>query len=347
MFNTTRRPQRGRLAGRPLAGHNPDVSGWRFSSRACVVMALLLAPVLAAVAPQARAQGEGAPFARGPLKSDEIVFLLSSGVTSVRLRALVDRYGVDFEASRSILDMLRAAGAETPLIASVQGAAASRKNPSPPVPASGGATSAPLAAAARPAPPLSALEPDMVTIRGPRGEFALSKYEITNRQYLAFCQRAARPRPEAPFWGLPDDLPVVNVTWHDAQTFCRWLSLETGRTYRLPAEAEWELAARGGLVRRTYPWGDDVPAGRSCFGTGVLCHVGSFKPNGYGLYDMAGSVAEWCEEPYSKGAKARVVRGGSWSVSPSSPELLAIERRDKLDPDKTRNEVGFRVARNP
>jgi formylglycine-generating enzyme required for sulfatase activity len=186
----------------------------------------------------------------------------------------------------------------------------------------------------------------MVTIRGAGTPFALSRFEITNRQYLAFCQRSGRPTPEAPYWGLVDDFPVVNVTWHDAQTFCRWLSLETGRAYRLPKEADWEHAARGGLVRRIYPWGDEPPLGRSCFGTGALCRVGSFKPNGYGLHDMAGSVAEWCEDAFASGSKARVVRGGSWAASRSNPELLAVERRDKLDPEKRRNEVGFRVARD-
>src|SRR6185503_12028323 len=81
----------------------------------------------------------------------------------------------------------------------------------------------------------SPLEPEMVLIPGgPRGDFYLGRYEVTNRQYRVYCTRMGRPLPPPPFWGRPDDFPVVNVTWHDAETFCRWLSLETHRAYRLP-----------------------------------------------------------------------------------------------------------------
>ncbi len=325
-------------------------------ARGALVLPLVALTASAALAHDAPAVG------RGPLRSDEIVFLLSAGVSTTRLRTLVERYGVDFEPTRTVLDMLRAAGADPPLLASVQAAgrktAAAAPSALPPdtiAATTSTATMPPIPSSPspspRPSPASSAIAPsvplDLVTIRGPKGTLAVARYEVTNRQYLAFCARSGRPKPEAPFWGMPDDFPVVNVTWHDAQTFCRWLSLETGRAYRLPTEAEWEHAARGGLERRVYPWGDEPPAGRSCFGTGSLCRVGSFKPNGYGLYDMAGGVAEWCEDVFAKGQKARVVRGGSWAASPSSPELLAIERRDKLDPDKTRNEIGFRVVRDP
>ncbi|MBI3932404.1 MAG: SUMF1/EgtB/PvdO family nonheme iron enzyme [Acidobacteria bacterium] len=182
---------------------------------------------------------------------------------------------------------------------------------------------------------------------GPRGDVYVSRSEITNRQYLAFCQRSGRPRPPAPFWGLVQELPVVNVSWYDAVTFSRWLSAESGRVYRLPTEAEWEHAARGGLVHRLYPWGDEEPRGRSCFATGALCPVGSFRPNGYGLYDMAGGVAEWCHDLHEGGGKARVVRGGSWASPEGSPEVLQVQRRDRLDPARVRNDVGFRVVRDP
>jgi formylglycine-generating enzyme required for sulfatase activity len=277
----------------------------------------------------------GAALARGPLKEAEIVLLLHSGVSSPRVRTLVQRFGVDFQATSDALAVLRAAGADETLLEAVQSAA--------PVPAPASPATAPRAASA--VARSSPLEPEMALITGEaRGDFYLAKFETTNHQYLEFCKRSGRPRPAPPFWGYPDNYPVVNVTWFDANTFCRWLSLETGKDYRLPTEAEWEYAARGGLVRRSYPWGDESPAGRECFGKGAPCAVGSFPPNGYGLFDMAGSVAEWCQDTYDS-AEARVVRGGSWTISEGKPELLWVSRRDRLDPDRIRNDLGFRVAR--
>jgi formylglycine-generating enzyme required for sulfatase activity len=170
---------------------------------------------------------------------------------------------------------------------------------------------------------------------------------ITNRQYLGFCKRSGQRPPVAPFWELKDDYPVVNVSWYEAVQFCRWLSLETGRSYRLPTEAEWEFAARGGQVRRLYPWGDDPPQGRACFGTGRACPAGAFPPNPYGLYDMAGGVAQWCEDLFETGGKARVLRGSGWTTPPGKVELLVVERRDRLEPERSRNDVGFRVVRQP
>lgn len=291
---------------------------------------------------------------RGSLKEVEIVLLLHSGVSPSRVKALVERHGIDFEASDQILKIVRAAGGDPALLEALR--AASRvpeapRSPSPsPSPRPASTPPSPLPRATDQAPLRSSpYEPEMVRVPGgPRGDFYLGKFEVTNEQYLAFCERAGHPRPETPFWGAPADHPVVNVSWFDAEAFCRWLSRETGRSYRLPTEAEWEHAAQGGSrIPRTYPWGNEDPMGRSCFGRGALCPVGSFEPNGFGLHDMAGSLSEWCQDLFSRGGKARVIRGGSWASPPSAPETLAITRRDKLDPEKTRNEVGFRVARDP
>lgn len=265
---------------------------------------------------------------RGPLTDGEIIFLLESGVSPVRVRTLVARFGIRFEVSAASVELVRAAGGDADLLTALRSA-----SPRPP-------TASP--------PPYrsSPLETEMVLIRGgPTGDFHLAKFEVTNRQYLVFCRRSGKPAPKPPYWGTPAEYPVVDVTWHDAVTYCRWLSLETGRTYRLPAEAEWEFAARGGLLLKSYPWGDEGPSGRSCSGRGGPCTVGSFGSNGYGLFDLAGSVWEWCQDPFGKDGRQRVIRGGSWASPASSPELLSLSHREGLDPDKARNDVGFRVAR--
>jgi formylglycine-generating enzyme required for sulfatase activity len=276
------------------------------------------------------------PPQRGPLTSAEVVFLLQSGVAPARVGALIERHGIDFAVSERILDLVREAGGDESLEEVLRRVAPAEK---PKIRAS------PKPARATPAATL--VEPDMVQIPGgPRGVFYLGRYEVTNRQYLAFCERMGRPQPAAPFWGRPDRYPVVNVTWHDAVTFCRWLALTTGRNYRLPSTAEWEHAARGGSrLPQAYPWGDEDPLGRSCFGKGLLCPVGSFKANGYGIHDLAGSAAEWCEDGDAGGTR-RFVKGGSWASPLVSPEALSITRRELVDADKARNQIGFRLARD-
>lgn len=273
-----------------------------------------------------------------------MVQLLHAHVSRTRLVTLVHKFGIDFPVGPSV-DVLRAAGADDALIEDLRGVApgfspARRPVASPP-PERG-----PVAPAATPSP--HPLEPDLAQLRGgAKGDVFLARREVTNREYLAYCARAGRPRPEAPFWGTPASFPVVNVSWYDANTYCRWLSLETGRAYRLPTEAEWELGARGGAIPRTYPWGEDDPVGRACFGKGSLCPVGSFKPNALGLFDMAGSAAEWVQNRFGKDGEGRVVKGGSWATPLENPLLLAVSRRERADARRGRNEIGFRVAREP
>ena len=177
---------------------------------------------------------------------------------------------------------------------------------------------------------------------GPVHEVELPAFEIaatptTNRQYAKFCAATGAPRPkDPPAWGAyfteyPDH-PVINVRLTDAVAYCNWLGKEQGRVYRLPTEAEWEKAARGGLEGKIYPWGDEPPDGRAQFGGRafaweIVMHepqsrrVGCFEPNGYGLYDMSGNVWEWCSDwympygaPQPRAGVFRVGRGGSWSV---------------------------------
>jgi len=115
--------------------------------------------------------------------------------------------------------------------------------------------------------------------------------------------------PPPPFWADPrlshPEQPVVGVTWAEAVLFCEWLTRASGHVHRLPTEAEWERAARGGRESARYPWGDEPPA--RWFGNrpGPLPappHVGQGPANGFGLTDLAGVVHEWCRDWYAADA---------------------------------------------
>ncbi|MCL4862590.1 MAG: formylglycine-generating enzyme family protein, partial [Caldilineaceae bacterium] len=175
------------------------------------------------------------------------------------------------------------------------------------------------------------------------GAYRIGKYPVTNAQYYQFVVATGREPPG--HWEAgrpPDDLldhPVINVTWHDAVAYCKWLGRQLGRQVRLPSEAEWEKAARGtdGWV---YPWGNQPPNDRLCnfnMNVGGTTPVGRY-PAGrspYGCYDMAGNVWEWTSSLWGKDVSKpefsypydpndgredmragndvlRVVRGGSW-----------------------------------
>ena len=118
-----------------------------------------------------------------------------------------------------------------------------------------------------------------------------------------------------PGWTISDDQPVVMVSYNDAQAFCEWLTAKEKLPYKLPTEAQWEYAARGGLPMAQFPWGDALPDGRranyadkntdfewrdrnSDDGYKYVAPVGSYEPNGYGLYDMAGNALEWVRDYY-------------------------------------------------
>ena len=107
--------------------------------------------------------------------------------------------------------------------------------------------------------------------------FWIGQFAVTNSQYDRFH---LRPRfPES----LGNRQPAVCVSWDDAVSYCQWLSKRDHHHYRLPTEAEWEYAARGGLEKKDYPWGDEDPEGRATFNSLATTPVGSYAPNGYGL----------------------------------------------------------------
>ena len=189
--------------------------------------------------------------------------------------------------------------------------------------------------------------------------FQLMTTEVTVAQYAAFARAAGRTLPQQPRWS-GDRFPVVNVTWSEAQAFC------TATGGRLPTEAEWEFAARGGQADTVYPWGDTYRAG-NVNGLGVApgdawpnaAPVGSFPVSRYGLFDIIGNVWEWTGDWYREGAGwttppatppdrsspayLKTVRGGSWD---NRRDNLRISGRVGLSPGSRQNfYVGFRCAR--
>jgi len=135
-----------------------------------------------------------------------------------------------------------------------------------------------------------------------------------------------------------DEHPLVNVTWQEASDYCR------ARGGRLPTEAEWEYAARGGLLRKLFPWGDEpadpMRANYIVSGLKTTTPVGSYPPNGYGLYDMSGNVWEWTADQWDASSRY-VIRGGSFGGAPVN---LRAGYRDSHRADDRREFVGFRCA---
>ncbi len=189
--------------------------------------------------------------------------------------------------------------------------------------------------------------PEMIRIPGQN--FEAGRFEVTFEEWDACVADGGcdgyRPNDEG--WGR-GRRPVINVSWNDAQAYVQWLNQRSGRRYRLLTSAEWEIAARAGTTT-DYSWGDDPPVCdqsarnganfRDCAGNGSH-PVGSFRPNGFGLYDVHGNVWEWVQD--AEGS-SRVLRGGSWL---SLPQVLRSAARSRFDPSYRDNlSFGFRLAR--
>ncbi|MDT5296344.1 MAG: hypothetical protein QOJ76_3224 [Acidobacteriota bacterium] len=210
--------------------------------------------------------------------------------------------------------------------------------------------------------------------------YYIDRHEVTNAQFKRFIDRNPYWRPGRipakyhngdylKHWSGDTypageaERPVVNVSWYAAAVFCR----SEGK--RLPTEAEWEYAARGGLDDKQFPWGDELPdktrANFRASGLGAPAPVGSYPPNGYGLYDMAGNVWEYTADewgPYPSEPQTnplaggnlfagdgypavtgrRVIRGGSWAGTPLN---LRVAYRDSHPAEGARDFVGFRCAK--
>jgi formylglycine-generating enzyme required for sulfatase activity len=173
-----------------------------------------------------------------------------------------------------------------------------------------------------------------------RRALLMSACEVTNAQYEKFVPDHKRTKTSP-----GDNQPVSNVTGEEAEAFCRWLTKSDPlrRKYRLPDQAEWEYAARGGRDNLLYPWGDDIDESRACYGAQGTKPVGSYPPNRFGLFDVAGNVGEWVIRddfpPYE-------LRGGSWrDVDGAALRIMAREAPPQKNLELDHH--GFRVLCEP
>jgi sulfatase modifying factor 1 len=221
-------------------------------------------------------------------------------------------------------------------------------------------------------------------------DYWIAREEVTNAQYAAFVRATARPAPSvgraefvppdrlAAFQAIAGrfawtggrfppgrgDHPATLLRVQDAEAFCAWLTKVTGRAFRLPTEAEWEKAARGGLESKSYPWGEGLDASRAHYlldparkAQGDTRAVGSYPANGYGLYDMSGNAWEWVADRYDPeyyrnsprgdppgppAGDRRIVRGGAWVDD--DPKLLTCAHRHEVAAGVYSYSIGFRVA---
>jgi len=236
-------------------------------------------------------------------------------------------------------------------------------------------------------------------------DFYLGRCEVTNEQFKRFIDATGyrtTAEHKGSGWGLDKDgpgdwkersglnwrhplwpgdsieqkmnHPVVQVSWHDAKEFVKWLSGKNNRTMRLPYEAEWEYVARSGGKEYRYGWGNEKPAGNVADltlakvapklevfpgyddGYRYTAPVGSYPKNDLGLFDMTGNVWEWCEDWYDPdyyndspknnptgpaGGQKKVMRGGSWN---NVSRILRVTNRDDTEPGQRFFNAGFRVV---
>jgi formylglycine-generating enzyme required for sulfatase activity len=197
------------------------------------------------------------------------------------------------------------------------------------------------------------------------GRFGIATCAVTVAEMLAFASStgyaiANELRADQRF--SDPKAPAAYISWIDATHYVNSLARQTGKPYRLVRDAEYEKAARGGLVGKRFPWGDEPPAGRADYNNpaGSPRPVGSFEPNGFGLYDMVGSMWSWCEECFDQVVKNDqskmiyddtrlrdvrhnpICRGGSFKTADISALHCAYRHEDPLE--GRFDCIGFRVA---
>jgi formylglycine-generating enzyme required for sulfatase activity len=193
--------------------------------------------------------------------------------------------------------------------------------------------------------------------------FELAACQLTNAEYAHFLAATAHPKPlhwDDPNFNDPRQ-PVAAPSWFDAADYCEWLSRVSGRGYRLPTEAEWERAARGGVEGQLYTWGDTPPESQPNYAArwkmAPEC-VGLGEPTAFGLFNMGDNVHEWCADWYdakyyaaspdrnprgpADGAR-RSSRGGSWR---HQIKISRVAARSSIPPEFKYADYGFRVARD-
>jgi formylglycine-generating enzyme required for sulfatase activity len=191
--------------------------------------------------------------------------------------------------------------------------------------------------------------------------FQLAATQVTNAEYALFLQASGGEPP--PFWRDQNfndpEQPVAGVSWFECERYCQWLSAQTGRSYRLPTDAEWERAARGDFEQNDFPWGNDRPQCLPDYATRWQTgpeQVARYAPNAFGLYNMCDNVHEWCSDWYDanyysvspdrnprgpeKGLR-KASRGGSWRHHVKASRCSA---RSSIPPEFQYADYGFRLA---
>jgi formylglycine-generating enzyme required for sulfatase activity len=191
--------------------------------------------------------------------------------------------------------------------------------------------------------------------------FQLAACQVTHAEYAAFLGATEMAPP--PSWNDANfnhpEQPVVAVSWFEAVKYCEWLSAKSGQRYRLPSEAEWEWAARGGVEGKLFPWGDAPPQSLPDYAARWKNGpepVGRYAPNGFGLYDICENVHEWCSDWFSpdyyavspernprgpETGQRKASRGGSWR---HHIKVTRCAARSSIPPEFQYADYGFRVA---
>jgi len=195
--------------------------------------------------------------------------------------------------------------------------------------------------------------------------FLLAATQVTNQQYARFLASTGASPP--PFWSDSNfnhpQQPVAGPSWYEADRYCEWLSQQAGRRFRLPTEAEWECAARGGLEQRQFPWGDDPPQSLPNYAARWQAgpeRVAQYRPNAFALYDIGDNVHEWCSDWYDPdyytispernpqgpeqcrlNPPRKSSRGGSWR---HHIKVARCSARSSIPPQFQYADYGFRVA---